>query len=285
MKKTKKYLKIILGCLMIALALNMFFKNMDLIPSGVFGFAIVYASKTKIDLSIVLFAANLFFFLISCIFLNKHSIKKLILPFVLVPALVYLTQGIDTIVDLYGVDKLLISIYGGALIGMGASFIYKENRYASGADVLMLVSKLIDNPRRYIANYCLDMVWIILAIHLYGLEGAMYTAISIILIESISRRAYLGVSDSKVFYIITKKESDVRDFIINELNYDLTSFDAKGGFLKAKNQVIMCVIPTKDYYRLREGVKQIDPKAFISITDSYEVINPNRHIDREKSKL
>ena len=276
MKIITKYLKIILGCIMIAISLNLFFKDRSLIPSGVFGFAIMYGAKTKLDLSISLAAANLFFFLLSCIFLSKKTIKRLILPFILVPIFVYVTSNIATIVNLQDVDKLLISIYGGALIGMGARFIYKENRYTSGADVIMLVSKMIDNPRRYLANYCLDLVWVALAIKLYGLEGAMYTAISIIFIEFISRREYLGVSDSKVFYIITKKENDVRDYILNELNYDLTTFDAKGGFLKAKNKVIMCVIPTKDYYRLREGVKQIDPKAFISITDSYEVVNPNK---------
>lgn len=280
MKMMKRYLKITLGCLLIATALNLFFKGMDLIPSGVFGFSIIYSMKTNIELSVVLFAANLFFFLLSGIFLKKKAIRRLILPFILIPLFVYLTRDIASIIDLSEVDKLLISIYGGALIGMGARFIYKENYCASGADVIMLISKLIDNPQRYLANYCLDGVWLALAIRLYGFEGAMYTAISIILIEFISRRAYLGVSDSKVFYIITKKENDVRDYILNELNYDLTTFDAKGGFLKAKNKIIMCVIPTKDYYRLREGVKQIDPKAFISITDSYEVINPNRHINK-----
>lgn len=278
MKQVKRYSKIIFGSLIIAIALNLFFKDMNLIPSGVFGFTILYQSKTGIDLSIVLLLINFFFFLISDIFLPRKTIKKLVLPFLLIPLFTFLTKDIRSIIDLTGVDKLLISIYGGVLVGLGARFIYKEDAYVSGADVIMLISKILDNSKRYLANYILDAIWIFIAFNLYGLEVTMYSVISIILIESISRRAYLGVSDSKVFYIITKKESEIRNYILNELNYDLTTFDAKGGFLKAKNRVIMCAIPTKDYYRLKEGVKLLDPTAFISITDSYEVVNPNRHV-------
>lgn len=278
MKQVKRYSKIIFGSLIIAIALNLFFKDMNLIPSGVFGFTILYQSKTGIDLSIVLLLINFFFFLISDIFLPRKTIKKLVLPFLLIPLFTFLTKDIRSIIDLTGVDKLLISIYGGVLVGLGARFIYKEDAYVSGADVIMLISKILDNSKRYLANYILDAIWIFIAFYLYGLEVTMYSVISIILIESISRRAYLGVSDSKVFYIITKKESEIRNYILNELNYDLTTFDAKGGFLKAKNRVIMCAIPTKDYYRLKEGVKLLDPTAFISITDSYEVVNPNRHV-------
>ena len=98
--------------------------------------------------------------------------------------------------------------------------------------------------------------------------------------EHLSKKATLGISDSKVFYIITKKDAEVRRFILDELHYELTNFDVKGGFLKMKNKVLMSVIPTKDYYKLKEGIKLIDPKAFISITDSYEVVNPNKKIKK-----
>ena len=43
----------------------------------------------------------------------------------------------------------------------------------------------------------------------------------------------------------------------------------------------MTVISTKDYFRVKEGIKLIDPNAFISITDNYEVINKNIKINEE----
>ena len=43
------------------------------------------------------------------------------------------------------------------------------------------------------------------------------------------------------------------------------------GFKKEKENVLMTVLPTKDYYKLKEGIQNIDQEAFFIITDSYEV--------------
>ena len=51
----------------------------------------------------------------------------------------------------------------------------------------------------------------------------------------------------------------------------LTAFHAKGGYLKERETVLMCVLPTKDYYRLKEVIHEIDPNAFFVVTDAYEV--------------
>lgn len=278
MKKVKKNLKILLGCLLIGIALNLFFTKTNLVPSGMFGFAVLYNSRTDMNLSLIIMLSNLFFFILSYLFLTKRELKSLVLPFILIPLTTFLTSNLSLIVDLKEVDKLLISLYGGVLMGMGCRFLYKEKSYASGSDVIMLISKKISKSKRHIANYVLDAIWIIFSILMFGFEESMYSLITIIIIEYLSNRAFLGVSDSKVFYIITKKDDEVKKYILDELNYELTIFDVKGGFLKTKNKVLMSVIPTKDYYKLREGVKMIDPNAFISITDSYEVLNQNKSL-------
>lgn len=278
MKTLVRYSKILLGCLLIAFALNIFFIEMELVPSGIFGFAILYNYKTEMDLGLIIFLINMFFLLLSDITIPKEEMKKMVVPFIMVPLLTHSVSLLPIGLNLQEVDKLLISLYGGILMGLGYRFIYKEDCYASGADVITEIAKRIHKGHKYAANYIFDGIWIIIAIFLFGFEVAMYSTISIVIMEVLSRRASIGISDSKVFYIITKKEKEVRDYIIEELGYDITIFDVKGGFLKTKNKVLMSVIPTKDYYRLREGIKQIDASAFISITDSYEVINPNKQI-------
>ena len=69
---------------------------------------------------------------------------------------------------------------------------------------------------------------------------------------------------------------------MEELKHDITLLEAKGGFTKKQNNILMTVISTKEYYELKEGIKEIDPNAFISITDSYEVLNKNIKINEEK---
>jgi len=82
-----------------------------------------------------------------------------------------------------------------------------------------------------------------------------------------------GINDSKMFYVITSKDKEVKNYIMHDLKYELTVLDVKGGFTKKKNQILLSVISTNDYYKLKEGIKIIDPNAFIAITDTYDVVN------------
>ena len=78
-------------------------------------------------------------------------------------------------------------------------------------------------------------------------------------------------TSNKSFYIITDEEEKIKDYIINTLNHNVTIFDVKGGFLDKKRKVILSIIPTKEYYRVTEGIKMLDKNAFFVVTDSYQV--------------
>lgn len=98
-------------------------------------------------------------------------------------------------------------------------------------------------------------------------------------------KARFGISTSKTFYIISKKENEIKKYIMEDLKHDITILEAKGGFTKKENNIILTVVDTKDYYNLKEGIKEIDPNAFISVTDSYEVLNKNKKIKKKKSNI
>lgn len=277
MKKIKRWLLLVLGCLIVGITINLFFKDVNFVPGSIFGFSLLFSSVTSMNLSLVILLSNILFIALGWLFTSIKRLKKVILPSLLIPLFTFASTNIGALINIKDADPFLIAIYGGVLMGLGFRFIYQENMYACGLE-------LIKTKKKYgrILPYILDGLWVILSAVIFDINAALYSVISIIIMEILSHRANLGVSESKVFYIITKKEEDVRKYIIDELGYDLTIFDVKGGFTNNKNRVIMTVIPTKKYYELKEGIKLIDPKAFISITDSYEVINA--HMTTEKKE-
>ena len=99
----------------------------------------------------------------------------------------------------------------------------------------------------------------------------MYSIVILYIMSLMSDRVILGVSDSKAFYIITDKDDEIKEFILKNLNHGATIFKAKGGFKKENRNVLMCVLPTKEYYQLRTGISEIDKDAFFVVTDAYEV--------------
>ena len=278
MKKIKSYLKVIIGSLIIAATLNLFFVNYKLLPVGLFGFSVLYNIKVGMNLAKTFFLINLLFVAMGIITIPKKNVKKCGLTLVLIPLFIYITQDLSTIIDISSADKLLIALFGGIAIGFGSKLIYQENRYVSGDDIICDISKAIMGQNGKIINYIIDLIIIAFTIINFGFENALYSAVSIIVIEIFNKRSIIGISESKVFYIITSEEKRVRKFIINDLKCDLTIFDAKGGYSKTKTSILMCAINTKDYYKLKEGIREIDPHAFISITDSYELVNNNLSI-------
>jgi uncharacterized membrane-anchored protein YitT (DUF2179 family) len=109
-----------------------------------------------------------------------------------------------------------------------------------------------------------------------GWVTALYAIIVIYIISIITDKVVLGISQSKAFYIVTNKEEEVKDFILNNLSEGITIFDATGGYTNKSTKVLMCVISTKDYFKLKEGIYQIDKEAFFVVTDAYEVYGGDR---------
>ena len=79
----------------------------------------------------------------------------------------------------------------------------------------------------------------------------LYSLLSLYITSLISDRVLLGISDNKTFLIITEKEEEIKNYIIKELKHNVTTLNAKGGYQKEIETVLMTSIPTKEYYELK----------------------------------
>lgn len=121
-------------------------------------------------------------------------------------------------------------------------------------------------------NSIVSFITVLLAGYFIGLNSILYAIIVIYLINIFTDKVLLGISDNKMFYIITEKESEVKAFIMRYLTHGITLINCETGFSKTKKHAIMCAIPTKQYYILKQGIKEIDNKAFFVVTDAYQVL-------------
>ena len=149
--------------------------------------------------------------------------------------------------------------------------VFKAGFTTGGTDIVnQIISKYF---KISIGNSMLmsDGLIVLSSIIFFGPVKFMYSIIFLYIISIMSDRVILGISDSKAFYIITEHEQEIKEYIMKYLSHGVTVFNAKGGFAKEKQNVLMCVLPTKDYYRLKEGINVIDKDAFFVVTDAYEV--------------
>jgi len=271
----KRIINIILGSLIIGVAYNVFFMPYKLVSSGLIGLGTLFTHAYGYNAAIFIAICNIVLLILCLPVLGRHATQKYLLPSFLIPSFIFLTKDLSSLVHFESIELIIISISGAFLTGYGYSLINKEGYSVGGFELVSeIFNKTKISENKYIP-YTIELVIIILTIISLGLEYGIYTVIIITIILYISTKSKIGISSNKTFFIITTKENEVKDYLINDLNYDYTEFNVKGGFTNQKNKIIMTVIDTKDYYRLKEGISIIDENAFISIIDNYESINKN----------
>ena len=278
MENVRKYIKIVLGCVLISLGLNIFVIPSRLIASETIGLTSILSYSYGFNNSLLLLIINVWTLWLIYMIYDINKLKQYLLPTLLLPFCIYLTAFIDINI-VSDIEKLLVSVAGAFVMGYGYSLMYKEG-YKTGAIYILedMYNDLTQKNTRLISRI-FDVLLILISIKLYGLENALYSSLLIVIIRYMTTKARIGISDSKAFYIITNREKEIKKYLMEELHHDFTEFEAEGGFTKKKSKVIMTVISTKDYFKVKEGIKEIDNKAFISITDNYEVMNRNVKIN------
>ena len=224
-----------------------------------------------INKSIIILGLSLFLLILSYIFLGKNKTRGSILGSLLFPLFVEITSNISEIIQIDTSQLLLSAVFGGILYGFGAGIIFKAGFTTGGTDILnQIISKYAKVSMGKSMLIC-DGTIVLLSGIVFGPTKLMYSVIILYLISYMSDRVILGISDSKAFYIVTDEEKKIKEYVIKYLNHGVTVFNAKGGYKKEKQTVLLCVLPTKDYYKLKEGIHEIDPDAFFVVTDAYEV--------------
>ncbi len=264
-----RYMYLILGVFCISMAYNLFIVPSKLLY-GMGGVGIILKELYDISPSLVILVANSVLMIVSFIFIGKDKTTKSVVGALLVPLMVELTSTINNYVVIE-YDPWLYALFGSVLTGVGLGFVFKTGYTTGGTDILnQIVSKY---GKMSIGN---AMIWtdglIILAgIAVVGWTSAMYSVIVLAIISFITDKVILGISSSKSFYIITDHETEVKKFITRHLDRGVTVLDGRGGYTGNHQKVIMCIIPTKEYFVAKEGIHSIDPNAFFLVTDAYEV--------------
>ena len=269
--KVKRYINFVLGCLLVAIAYNLFLASNDIVSGGIGGIAIILNELIGISNSLVMLIFNIFLLILSYFLLGKEKTKATILGSLLLPLFIELTSHINVWLELDTSQLLVSSVFGGVMYGFGLGMIFKAGFTTGGTDILnQIIAKFGKVGIGKAMLFC-DGTIVLLSGLVFGPTKVMYAIMVLYIISFISDRVILGVSDSKAFYIITDQEELIKEYILKVLNHGVTIFNAQGGYRKDNQTVLMCVLPTKDYYRLKAGITEIDNEAFVVVTDAYEV--------------
>ena len=260
----------IFGVIISAFAFNLFYQRYNVVAGGSTGLSILLSSFTSIDISLILLLLNLLCLIIGLIFFGwQYAIKMLAITFIY-PVFVKGTFYLTNLIDLEDTSMFLVMVVGGGLSGY-ANGLIRNSGYSPGGfySIYDVISKYL-HISIGMANTIINTILILLGGFFFGMEKAVYAIISLLVSSHIVDKVTIGISDNKVFYIITDRPLEVKEYVNDKLNYDITLINARGGYTNKKKKMLMCVVPTIEYVKLKEIVSEIDKNAFFLIVDTYE---------------
>ena len=269
--KLKRYLYLILGVFICACTYNIFILPYNIVFGGVSGISIIFHHFFGIKPSIVIFICSFILCMIGLVFLSKETIIRSIIGALLLPIMVELTSFLTDLVVIKDADMLVISLFGGVFYGLGLGLVYKYGFSIGGTD---FVTQIVHKYLKFTMGTSMIIVEGIVVLSgafVFGPTNFLYAVVILYLMTSVVDKVMLGISDKKAFYIVTSKQKEVSDYVVDTLGHTITVFSATGGFLKKKISVLFTVVPTREYYKLREGISLIDSEAFFTVVDAYEV--------------
>ena len=125
------------------------------------------------------------------------------------------------------------------------------------------------------AGLIVNAIIILLGKLVFSWSLVLYAIMVSYLISVFTDKVLLGISKSKAFYIVANKDMDdkIRDFLISIPGVGATVIDAEGGYANDNLTLLLAVVPTREYFVVKEGLKEIDKNVFYLVCDSYEVSN------------
>ena len=269
----KRYILLIISVLLYALAYNIFFVKTNLILGGSGGIAILL--KNYFSPSLTILVLSIISLILSAFLMDKRFTINSIVGSILAPLFVEITKNFT--LNIPTDDMMLVVLCGGFLIGIANGLSSRSGLSTGGVDTIVhILSKKIKMSHGNL--YALiNGIIIILGGFILGYRIVLYALIDLYIISVLTDKVVLGISSNKTFFVVTDKIGEVKEYLTDTLSKGVTVLDAIGGYTNSKQEVLMVVVPTLEFYKTREGILEIDPKAFITITDSYQVYGENKH--------
>lgn len=273
--KIYEYMMIIIGTGIMAFGIACLYDPIGLVTGGFTGLAIVIKSVTSmffeggIPLWFTNLALNIPVFILAYFLKGSKFIGKSFFGAVMLSVWLYLIP----VVNLVGDDYLLAAIFGGVFSGFGIGLVLRTGATTGGTD---MVSALVQLKIRHYSIVqilqVIDGIVILLGLLVFGVHPTMYAIIAVVVTTKVSDMVLDGFNYSKAAYIITNQHAQVAERIMKELDRGVTGLHAKGMYTSEEKCMLYCIVAQKEIVVLKDIVNEIDPKAFVIVSEVKEVL-------------
>lgn len=256
----------------LAFSFVMFILPLNIISGGMGGIGVILNNLFNIQPTIVIFILAWSLFVLGWVVMGTRFALKTLLSTIVYPIFVYLFSLMHDLQTITAtLDPFIGVIYGGVIGGVGVGLSFRAGGSTGGVDNIGMVVQKFFGFKVEQVIFVIDTTIIVLGGIFVSLEGALMGILAAFISMVLVDKVVVGNTSSILVYIISKEHDKINAAIHSVVNRGTTLIPSQGGYTKDKKLTIQTVVTHKEYSKLRAAVNQIDPDAFMIVTNAQEV--------------
>ena len=298
-REIERYLGIIFGAIIFGISYSWFLIPYNIAPGGVGGLAQIVHYYFQIPVGMTMIALNIPLFIISFIFIGKSFggkslygmlVTAIMTDLVSLPSLYRLgfikdlskytfqVNGHIIYAMLSPQDIYLSAIAGSVLLGLGLGLIFRFRGSTGGTDIPVALIKQKAGVSIGTGYWIVETAIIFcVGFVLKDLKLIIWGYINLFISTKITDLASEGLPYVKGVYIISPFIDSIKEEIYDKLERGVTYFKGISGFEKKDINILFCVMNRRQVPMLTDIVKDIDPNAFMIVSDVNDVLGYGFH--------
>lgn len=270
------------GGAVFAVGLGCFAGPAMIAPGGVSGLSVIINHLTGLPVGALNMSFNIPLLLLAWFFLGRRFTVKTLWAVFLQSVMIDLA---GLFLPVYTGERIMAALFGGVAIGAGLALVFMRGSTTGGTDI---VSRLLQLKFRYLSIgkllFMVDTMVLLLSVAVFrNLETGLYGMITIYTSNRVLDGILYGLDTGKVLLVISQKDDEIADRIMNRLERGVTFLQGTGGWSGQERKILLCAVRAAQSYRVEEIVRGVDPEAFVIVLEANQIAGEGfRPITSEK---
>ena len=275
--KLKNFSLLTISTLIMAVGIYFFKFANNFTFGGITGIAVLVAKFLPISASDFSFVVNILLLIIGWIVLGKSFAEKTAYSTILLSVSLSLLERIYPMSHPLTNEPLLELIFAILLPALGSAILFNIGASSGGTDVIAMILKKYTSVDIGKGLMISDLIFTLAGFLVFNVKTGLYSLFGLIMGSALIDNFIESFNRSKYFHVVTSNATCICDFIQNDLQRGATIVNATGAFTGDDKYIILTVLSPSQAVKLRNFIKEHDPKAFLLVSNTSEIIGKGFH--------
>ncbi|WP_228352188.1 YitT family protein [Variimorphobacter saccharofermentans] len=270
----KDYVFITLGVSLVVIGVYFFKFPNNFSIGGVTGVAIILSRLLgpAISSGTIVLVMNLILLLLGYLILGKSFGNRTAYGSILLSVSLRILEVLFPLEKPLTTEPMLELMFAVLLPALGTAILFNIGASTGGTDIIAMILKKYTNIDIGRSLLISDFLFTIMTFLVFDLTTGFFSILGLLLKSTLVDTIIENLNLNKYFTIICENPKPICDYILHNIHRSATIFDAKGAFADKDKKIILAVMNQYQAVHLRKFIKQVDPDAFILITNTSEII-------------